>query len=211
MTVQLPTPGSDEGTWGDMLNTFLLVSHNNNGTLLSSAVSSSGALLASNNLSDVQSATSARTNLGLGTAATQSTSAFDAAGAATAAQTAAEAASIPKSGGTMSGWLTPAVQALTFGSSIAINAAQGNVFSITLTGSSGTLANPTNPTNGQHILVLVTQGTGGSFTLAYGGAYNFGTAGQPTLSTAAGDVDVLGFVYWSALSQWLCVGAALGF
>jgi len=42
------------------------------------------ALLKSNNLSDIVSATAARTNLGLGSAATQASSAFDAAGAASA-------------------------------------------------------------------------------------------------------------------------------
>ena len=46
-----------------------------------------------NNLSDIVSATSARTNLGLGSAATQASSAFDTAGAAAAAQAAAIAAS----------------------------------------------------------------------------------------------------------------------
>jgi hypothetical protein len=207
MTARLPTPGGDTGQWGTILNGFLAVSHNSDGTLMASAVSSSGALLASNNLSDVQSTTQARTNLGLGSAATQNTSAFDASGAAAAAQ----AASVQVVGGTMTGWLTPSVKALSFGVSIAVNAAQGNVFGITLTASSGTLANPASPTNGQHILVMVTQGAGGNFTLSYGSAYNFGTAGQPTLSTAAGNVDVLGFVYWGALAQWLFVGAAMGF
>ncbi len=29
----LPTPGSDNGTWGTILNNFLLVSHNTDGTV----------------------------------------------------------------------------------------------------------------------------------------------------------------------------------
>jgi hypothetical protein len=52
-----------------------------------------GALAAASNLSDLISASSARTNLGLGSAATQASSAFDAAGAA-----AAVAAQLPTSG-----------------------------------------------------------------------------------------------------------------
>jgi len=36
---QLPTPGGDDGTWGTILNTFLQVAHNPDGTLNSSAVS----------------------------------------------------------------------------------------------------------------------------------------------------------------------------
>lgn len=48
-------------------------------------------LLPANNLSDLASASSARTNLGLGTAATQASSAFDAAGAASSALSSAEA------------------------------------------------------------------------------------------------------------------------
>ncbi len=35
---RLPTPGSDNGVWGDVLNDFLLVSHSSDGTLKSGSV-----------------------------------------------------------------------------------------------------------------------------------------------------------------------------
>lgn len=37
---RLPQPGSDQGTWGDILNDFLAVSHNTDGSLKTSALSS---------------------------------------------------------------------------------------------------------------------------------------------------------------------------
>ena len=38
MTARLPVPGSDDGLWGNLLNTFLSVAHNSDGTLMASAV-----------------------------------------------------------------------------------------------------------------------------------------------------------------------------
>lgn len=72
MTQRLPVVGSDDNTWGSILNGYLSVSLNSDGTLNTSALSSAGGLLISNNLSDLSSASTARTNLGLGTAATAS-------------------------------------------------------------------------------------------------------------------------------------------
>lgn len=118
---------------------------------------------------------------------------------------------LPVAGGTMTGWLAPAVVSLTFGTSVAVNAALGNVFAVTLTSSAGTLANPTNPVDGQAIRVRVIQDATGSRTLAYGTAYDFGTTGQPTLSTAANAVDILGFEYVASLSKWCYLGSGLGF
>ena len=78
---------------------------------------------------------------------------------------------------------------------IAVDASQGNDFRVTIAGSR-TLGNPANPTDGQKIVFHVTQGSGGSFTLSYGSGYEFSTGlPQPTLSTTAGDTDLLAFVY----------------
>ena len=118
---------------------------------------------------------------------------------------------VPVAGATFTGYVAPAVVSLTFASSITINAALGNDFRLTLTASTGTLANPTSLVDGQAIRIRITQGAGGSFTLAYGSAYDFGVAGAPTLSTAAGKVDILGFVYDAALSAWCYLGSGLGF
>jgi hypothetical protein len=109
------------------------------------------------------------------------------------------------------GALTPAVATLTFGVSIPLDASRGNAFVLTLTASTGTLANPTNPVDGQTIRVRVIQGGAGSFTLAFGTAYDFGSAGQPALSTAVSAVDILGFEYVASLSKWCFLGAGLGF
>lgn len=116
-----------------------------------------------------------------------------------------------QAGSSMGGYLAPAVVGLTFGSSIAVNAALGNVFAVTLTASTGQLANPTNPIDGQLIRFRITQGTTGSWTLTYGTAYDFGAASAPTLSTAAGKVDVLSFEYNAALTKWCYFGSGLGY
>ena len=46
--VRLPIPGSDDGTWGDILNAYLDISHNSDGTLKTSSVAAAGAEQTSN-------------------------------------------------------------------------------------------------------------------------------------------------------------------
>ena len=106
----------------------------------------------------------------------------------------------------------PAVTALTFGATISINASAGNVFTVTLTASTGTFANPSNPADGQVIRLRVTQDATGGRTASWGTAYDWGSTGgtpnaAPTLSTAASATDILGFEYDAALSKWCYLGA----
>ena len=110
-----------------------------------------------------------------------------------------------------SGALAPAVVNLTDASTIAVNASQGNDFRVTIAGNR-TMGSPASPTDGQQIIFQVTQGSGGSFTLAWASGYEFSPGlPQPTLSTAGGQTDLLGFVYNATKGTWLLSAFLNGF
>jgi hypothetical protein len=95
-------------------------------------------------------------------------------------------------GVTLPAYLAPAVVTLAqSGGSVALDGTLGNIFRLTLTASGWTLANPTGLADGQPVEVDLIQGTGGGFTISYGSAWDFGAAGEPTLSVTAGKVDYL--------------------
>jgi hypothetical protein len=104
----------------------------------------------------------------------------------------------------------PTVVPLSFGASIAVNGLLGNVFDLTLTASTGTLANPTGMVNGQPVRVRIRQGGAGGYTLAYGSQWDFGAAGAPTLSDYEGACDyVVG--EWDSVKSKVNVSSALGY
>ena len=109
------------------------------------------------------------------------------------------------------GALAPAVVSLSDAATIAVDASLGNDFRVTIAGNR-TVATPSNPTDGQKITFQVTQGSGGSYTLSWGGGFEF-SAGlpQPTLSTSAGMTDLLGFIYNTAKGKWLLAAFVGGF
>lgn len=109
------------------------------------------------------------------------------------------------------GAVAPAVVSLTDAATIAVDASAGNDFRVTI-GGNRTMGTPSNPADGQKITFQVTQGTGGSYTLSWGSGYEF-SAGlpQPTLSSTAGDTDLLCFIYNSAKSAWLLAAFVNGF
>ena len=132
-------------------------------------------------------------------------------GAVLTAATASRASAAVQATTVESGALAPAVVGLTDAATIAVDASLGNDFRVTIAGNR-TMGNPANPSDGQQIIFQVTQGSGGSFTLTWGSSYEFSTGlPQPTLSTAAGQTDLLGFVYNAAKSTWLLAAFVNGF
>ena len=132
-------------------------------------------------------------------------------GAVLTAATASPAAAAAQATTTESGAIAPAVVNLTDAATIAVDASLGNDFRVTIAGNR-TMGNPANPSNGQQIIFQVTQGSGGSFTLSWGSGYEFSAdLPQPSLSTAAGQTDLLGFVYNAAKGSWLLAAFVNGF
>lgn len=113
-------------------------------------------------------------------------------------------------GAAVPAYLAPKVVALTDQATITVDASLGNDFRVTL-GGNRTIANPTNPVDGQSIEFQLTQDGTGSRTVTWSSAYNFGTPGQPTLTTTVSKTDIVGFKYNTTKTQWLYVGSALGF
>lgn len=216
----LPTVGGDNGVWGGELNTWLTTGHNADGTHPPSSAYAATGLTGATAASRYAGATSS----GHPVSGTFAVGDFviDQTGTAWICITAGSPGSwaqagagnaLPLSGGTMTGWFAPAVVSLTFGATISVNAALGNVFAVTLTASTGTIANPTSPVDGQIIRFRIAQDATGSRTVAWGSAYDFGSTGgvangAPALTTTASKVDIFGFEYDAALAKWCSLSAA---
>ena len=177
-------------------------------------VSGASYLLTSNNLSELTAtAATARTNLGLGSIATQASSNVAITGGAVNGTTVG--ASTPSTGAfttlsatgtaTFSGAMSATanaymqIDALTDASTIAVDMSVGNNFSVTL-GGNRTLGNPTNLTAGQSGVIFITQDGTGSRTLAYSSYWDFPSQTAPTLTTTANAVDVLVYTVRSSTS-----------
>ena len=87
-------------------------------------------------------------------------------------------------------WSAADVVALTDATTIAVDFSAGVNFSVTL-GGNRTLGQPSNQKVGQSGFVRITQDGTGSRTLAYHADWKFVGGTDPTLSTAAGAIDIL--------------------
>ena len=79
---------------------------------------------------------------------------------------------LPAQAATVEPAVAPAVVGLTDAATIAVDASLGNDFRVTIAGNR-TIANPSNPTDGQKVVLHVTLGAAGSLALSWGSAFQF--------------------------------------
>lgn len=92
--------------------------------------------------------------------------------------------------------------ALAPGTTVTMDASVNNSFTL-VPAQNFTLANPTNPQNGQKILLRIKQDGTGSRVITYDTKFRFGTGiATAVLSTGANKVDYLGFYYDSTDDRW---------
>jgi len=94
--------------------------------------------------------------------------------------------------------------ALTDAATIAVDAALGNTYRVTL-GGNRTMGAPTNATDGQIIVFELLQDATGSRLVTWtsgSGGFAFDTVSAPALSTVATDRDYVSFVYNSTSVRW---------
>jgi len=179
-----------------------------------------GLLQTTNNLSELSgSASTARTNLSAAKSGVNSdltslsglTTPLSLAQGGTGNTTGNAATATNLAGGaTLPDYLAPAVVTLSaVSSAVAVNAALGNAFNLSITATGWTISNPTNPADGQVIRFRLT--AGGNYITGWGTAYDFGTGSAPVLSTTSGKIDICAFEYLASISKWAFLGAGLGY
>jgi hypothetical protein len=184
---RLPTPGSDDNTWGTILNDFLSVSLNADGTL---KYGTTAGTVAQGNDSRITGAEqTANKGAANGYAPLNGSSKVP-------------AANLPVT-------LPPAT--LTDAATIATDASLGNHFRVTL-GGNRTLGTPTNPTDGQKVVWELIQDATGSRTITLSAGFAFGSdISSITLTTTASKRDFLGAVYNATASKWYVIAFVKGY
>ncbi len=185
---RLPNVGGDNGAWGIILNDFLGVSHNADGTLKSTAVTSLLPAASDTAAGIVELATIAETLTG-----TDTTRAVTPAGV--------DAALIVGAG--------PVT--LTTGSTVNTDVSLSNYFRVSITGAI-TLAAPTNPTDGQRAIWEITSTSGNrvvTMTTGSAGAFKFGSDFTNIPTVNVNTTTFIGAVYRASSQRWhiLTVGS----
>lgn len=106
----------------------------------------------------------------------------------------------------------PTVVALTYAATLNTDASSGDIFDVTLTGNA-TLANPTNPVDGQTIRWRIRQDGTGNRTVTLGNEFVIPSSATSPLpfSTAANKMDVLAATYHAGRDKWDVVAFVMGY
>jgi hypothetical protein len=113
--------------------------------------------------------------------------------------------------GQMSTSLEVAVIPLTDAATITLDASLGNTFTVTI-GGNRLFAAPTNPSNGQKIILKIKQDGTGGWVPSFAAVWNFGAdLSGLSLSTAANAVDYLGAIYNSDSTSWDVISIVRGY
>jgi len=119
-------------------------------------------------------------------------------------------APITASQATLSATLDLTIRTVTYGATMAIDAALGNKIAITL-GGNGTISNPTNAVDGRVLVFRLRQDGSGNRVPVWDTKYAFvGDLATVTLSTAASKIDRIAFEYDSTDDKWYCISFIKG-
>ncbi|HSD56410.1 MAG TPA: hypothetical protein VLA92_04635 [Candidatus Saccharimonadales bacterium] len=235
---RLPILGGDDGSWGQVLNDFLTVSHASDGTLKTSAVTDAGAALDAAVVHNTGAETIAGTKTfsaspvvpspSLGSQAANKTY-VDSVVVATPDATTTTKGVVQLAGdlsGTASAPTVPGLaskvsvsdgggetyfDAGNSGTAITLNLTNGNVQKLTLTGSCTITL--TSPAGGamRSLTLLVFQDGVGSHTITWPGSVKWGNAGAPVLTVAAAKMDMISLFTVDGGTNWYGALGAKGF
>jgi len=189
-----PIPGSDSGTWGTILNDYLSVSIDTDGTLKDAAVSSAGAEVTSNKDTDVTLAANSATRY-----PSQS-----------AVKTYADTKLSPSSANTVTNKrITRRVVAVSQSATPTINTDIIDVASITGLAqavTSFTLNLTGVPVDGDMLIIRITD-NGSPRAITWGASFEASTIALPT-TTVASTMRMVGFIWNTATLRWRCIASA---
>jgi hypothetical protein len=228
---RLPVNGSDASVWGELLNEYLLVAHNPDGTVKNGAITQGSlGLGAVDNTADadkpVSTATQAALDLKASTSAlnlkadtsavvqlagTQTvtgaknfTGGLQASGVAVADISSAQQLSNKR--------IIKRTVALTDAATITPNCDTTDIATVTL-GGARTFAVPSGtPAAGQQLVIRLRQDATGGRTVTWAAGYRFSTdIPAPLLTATASKTDYVGFVYNATDTTWDCLAVTKGF
>lgn len=213
---RLPQPGGDEGTWGNVLNDFLLVSHDTDGEIKTNAVSTStitdgaitGAKIANTTITDANisgSAAIAKSKLAPLNIVDSDVNTISESKITNLTTDLSQRATVANGGG------EAYFDAGNSGAAKTLDLANGNVQKLTLTANCTiTLTSPATGAMRSLTLLAFQDGTG-SWTITWPGSVSWGTAGAPTLTTTPSKMDIISLFTIDGGTTWYGALGAKGF